>query len=248
MKHAPRGDPDVRHRWVFAFQVDGDLRFVSHHDMLRLFRRALARAEVPMRFSQGFNPHPRMSLPLPRPVGMASETEALMIETECDVDPEDIHVAYRLFTAFGNAPFDERSQREVDRREEVWNHGRTVPVGIRNHETQRELSELVDPAERDHRVRDHGGQRSDHWGDQVHHPVRSLRDHVLLAEELQYVGDGMEEADQSDSRDVGAVRTDAVLHDRALLALDPGDHGSEGAHHDDQDEQRLDHDLDRPDG
>ncbi|MCH9002300.1 MAG: DUF2344 domain-containing protein [Planctomycetes bacterium] len=90
MKHAPRGDPDVRHRWVFAFQVDGDLRFVSHHDMLRLFRRALARAEVPVRFTQGFNPHPRMSLPLPRPVGMASEAEALMIETERDVDPDDM--------------------------------------------------------------------------------------------------------------------------------------------------------------
>lgn len=90
MKHAPRGDPDVRHRWVFAFQVDGDLRFVSHHDMLRLFRRALARAEVPVRFTQGFNPHPRMSLPLPRPVGMASETEVLMIETECDADPDDM--------------------------------------------------------------------------------------------------------------------------------------------------------------
>lgn len=89
MEHAPPGDPDVRHRWVFCFQVDGDLRFVSHHDMLRLFRRALARADVPMRFTQGFNPHPRMSLPLPRPVGMASEVEALMIETRQDVDPEE---------------------------------------------------------------------------------------------------------------------------------------------------------------
>ena len=90
MEHAPRGDPDVRHRWVFAFQVDGDLRFVSHHDMLRLFRRALARADVPVRFTQGFNPHPRMSLPLPRPVGMASDVEALMIETQQDVDPDEI--------------------------------------------------------------------------------------------------------------------------------------------------------------
>ncbi|MCH8149402.1 MAG: DUF2344 domain-containing protein, partial [Planctomycetes bacterium] len=89
MEHAPPGDPDVRHRWVFSFQVDGDLRFVSHHDMLRLFRRALARADVPVRFTQGFNPHPRMSLPLPRPVGMASEVEALMIETRQDVDPEE---------------------------------------------------------------------------------------------------------------------------------------------------------------
>lgn len=90
MTHAPPGDPDVRHRWVFAFQVDGDLRFVSHHDMMRLFRRALARADVPVRFTQGFNPHPRMSLPLPRPVGMASDAEVLMIETDSDVDPEDL--------------------------------------------------------------------------------------------------------------------------------------------------------------
>jgi len=90
MKHAPPGVPDERHRWVFAFRVDGDLRFVSHHDTMRLFRRALARADVPVRFTQGFNPHPRMSLPLPRPVGMASDAEVLIVEMERDVESEDL--------------------------------------------------------------------------------------------------------------------------------------------------------------
>ncbi|GAF87148.1 unnamed protein product, partial [marine sediment metagenome] len=65
--------PAQRERWVFGYDVDGDLRFISHHDMLRLFARSLARAALPVRFSEGFNPHPRLSIPLPRPVGVASQ-------------------------------------------------------------------------------------------------------------------------------------------------------------------------------
>lgn len=70
-----------RYRWLFAYEVDGDLRFLSHHDTLRMFRRALARAEIPVRWSEGFNPHPRLSIPIPRPVGVASRAEYLVIET-----------------------------------------------------------------------------------------------------------------------------------------------------------------------
>lgn len=78
-----------RYRWLFTFGVDGDLRFISHHDTLRLFRRALARAEVPVRYSEGFNPHPRITIPLPRPVGVASEAEAIVVETERLIDPQE---------------------------------------------------------------------------------------------------------------------------------------------------------------
>ena len=46
---------------------------------MRMFQRALARAGVPVAYSQGFNPHPRISLPLPRPVGMASDAELLLV-------------------------------------------------------------------------------------------------------------------------------------------------------------------------
>lgn len=77
---------DVRHRWMIEYSISGDLRFISHHDTLRLFRRALARADVPVRFSEGFNPHPRMSIPLPRALGISSDAEAIVIETEKEVD------------------------------------------------------------------------------------------------------------------------------------------------------------------
>jgi radical SAM-linked protein len=47
--------------------------------MLRLFQRASVRAGMEIQYSQGFNPRPRLSLPLPRPVGIASNDELLCL-------------------------------------------------------------------------------------------------------------------------------------------------------------------------
>ncbi|MFQ5592116.1 MAG: TIGR03936 family radical SAM-associated protein [Phycisphaerae bacterium] len=78
-----------RYRYALVFSISGDVRFISHHDVLRMFRRALARASVPIRFSEGFNPHPRMMIPLPRPVGVASEVETIVLELSREVDLYD---------------------------------------------------------------------------------------------------------------------------------------------------------------
>jgi len=75
-------------RLAIRYAVEGDLRFISHHDTLRLFERALARAEIPVRFSAGFNPRARLSIALPRPVGVASTDELLLIELDQDLPPE----------------------------------------------------------------------------------------------------------------------------------------------------------------
>lgn len=82
--------PTNRYRCVVTYSINGDLRFISHHDTLRLFKRALARAALPVSFSQGFNPQPRMSLPLPRPVGVASDDECLVVEFDADVGADDV--------------------------------------------------------------------------------------------------------------------------------------------------------------
>ena len=81
---------DERFRFMLTFRIDGDLRFISHLDTVRLFRRACARAGLPVRYSQGFNPQPRIVLPLPRPVGVASDADAILIETEHSIDPVDM--------------------------------------------------------------------------------------------------------------------------------------------------------------
>lgn len=53
----------------------GDLVYLSHLDLVRLFERAFRRAEVPLAFTQGFNPHPMISFAAPLSVGVSSEAE-----------------------------------------------------------------------------------------------------------------------------------------------------------------------------
>jgi len=62
---------------LVRFKIGGRLRFLSHAETLRVFQRACARAGVTIQHTQGFNPHPRISLPLPRPVGVESDDELL---------------------------------------------------------------------------------------------------------------------------------------------------------------------------
>ena len=64
---------------VIKFRLRGTLRFLSHAETLRVFQRACVRAGINIQYSQGFNPRPRMSLPLPRPVGVESDDELLCL-------------------------------------------------------------------------------------------------------------------------------------------------------------------------
>jgi radical SAM-linked protein len=73
-------------RVAVRFALGGDLRFLSHQDCMRLFERAAVRALLPLRWGKGFNPRPRVTLPLPRPLGTASDDELLLIELEQDAD------------------------------------------------------------------------------------------------------------------------------------------------------------------
>src|SRR5690349_4538541 len=66
----------------------GRLRFTSHRDFSRAFERALVRARIPMAYSSGFNPHPRISYAGASPTGAASEAEYLEIGLSEQVDPD----------------------------------------------------------------------------------------------------------------------------------------------------------------
>lgn len=68
----------------------GRLRFTSHRDFSRAFERALVRARVPMAYSSGFNPHPRISYAGASPTGAASEAEYLEIGLATRLDPADL--------------------------------------------------------------------------------------------------------------------------------------------------------------
>lgn len=68
----------------------GRLRFTSHRDFQRAFERALRRAEVPMAYSAGFTPHPKVSYANAAPTGTGSEAEYLEIALTEQRDPDKL--------------------------------------------------------------------------------------------------------------------------------------------------------------
>ena len=70
----------------------GPLRFSSHRDFQRALERALRRARVPMAYSAGFSPHPKVSYANSAPTGAASEAEYVEIGVSRRCDPEAVRV------------------------------------------------------------------------------------------------------------------------------------------------------------
>ena len=56
-----------------------ETKFISHLDILRLWQRALHRAGISLAYSEGFSPHPRISLAAPLPIGVTSQAELMGI-------------------------------------------------------------------------------------------------------------------------------------------------------------------------
>jgi radical SAM-linked protein len=71
----------------------GRLRFSSHRDFQRALERALRRADVPIAFSAGFSPHPKISYANAAPTGAASEAEYLEISVTARCEPELVRAA-----------------------------------------------------------------------------------------------------------------------------------------------------------
>jgi radical SAM-linked protein len=87
------GQAPVVQRIRLRYAKRGPLRFTSHRDFARAFERALRRAAVPIAYSQGFTPHPKISYASAAPTGVGSEAEYLEIGLQAEVDPAELCVA-----------------------------------------------------------------------------------------------------------------------------------------------------------
>jgi radical SAM-linked protein len=85
--------PPVVARVRVRYAKRGRLRFSSHRDFARAFERALRRAEVPMAYSAGFSPHPKISYVGAAPTGAASEAEYLELGLAALVDYDELRDA-----------------------------------------------------------------------------------------------------------------------------------------------------------
>lgn len=95
MARQPSGPPPppTVQKLRIRYAKRGRLRFASHRDLARALERALRRAQLPMAFSAGFSPHPKISYLGAAPTGAASEAEYVEIGLAQRCDPEAVRAA-----------------------------------------------------------------------------------------------------------------------------------------------------------
>src|SRR3989339_1385837 len=73
---------------LITFAIEGNLRFLSHAETLRLWQRAIIRSGISLVHTKGFNPRPKISLPLPRSVGVQTDCDLVYAEITENADIE----------------------------------------------------------------------------------------------------------------------------------------------------------------
>lgn len=98
--------------YAFEYVIEGDLRFLAHQDEMQLLLRATTRAAWPLAYSEGFNPQPKLNIPLPRSVGVLSSAQLAVLQLTEPVPLEALHTRLtasmpngsRLRSVFGPLP------------------------------------------------------------------------------------------------------------------------------------------------
>ncbi|MDD4938582.1 MAG: TIGR03936 family radical SAM-associated protein [Candidatus Omnitrophica bacterium] len=73
----------------FTFAKRGEMVYISHLDLMRLFMRALRRAELPVKMTEGFSPHPKISIKRALKLGIESEKEEAVFVLKEPVDAKE---------------------------------------------------------------------------------------------------------------------------------------------------------------
>lgn len=77
-------------KYYLVFAKLGDMKYISHLDLLRLFKRAFKSADIRLVHSEGFNPHPRLAFGQPLSLGYESLEEWLEFETKVPYDLKEL--------------------------------------------------------------------------------------------------------------------------------------------------------------
>ena len=73
-------------KMIVVFEKAPRLRHIGHLDLMRAMQRALRRSNLPLRYSQGFNPHILLNFAAPLSVGMPGEREVMEVPIEGEMD------------------------------------------------------------------------------------------------------------------------------------------------------------------
>ena len=93
------------------FNKTGLTRFLSHLDLMRAVQRTARRAGLPVRQTGGFNPRPRMVVPLPLETGTAALNDVLYIELDQNLEPDE---ALRRLNAVAPEGLSFKTARDIE--------------------------------------------------------------------------------------------------------------------------------------
>jgi radical SAM family uncharacterized protein/radical SAM-linked protein len=79
------GETESYHYYRYKYSKNGNLRFLGSRDMMSIFNRAFIAARIPLAFSKGFHPHPRVAFGPPLPFGVIGLSELFDIVTSIPV-------------------------------------------------------------------------------------------------------------------------------------------------------------------
>ncbi|NFO30044.1 DUF2344 domain-containing protein [Clostridium botulinum] len=77
-------------RYLIKYTKEANVKFISHLDLMRTIQKNIRRAELPMEYSKGFNPHMTMSIAQPLAVGVYSDGEYMDIVLVNEMDEKEI--------------------------------------------------------------------------------------------------------------------------------------------------------------
>lgn len=80
-------------RLRLRFSREDRLKYISHLDLIRLWHRAFRRAGIELAYSEGFNPHPRIHLAAPLPLGVTGESELMDVVLTRETSPHSVTTA-----------------------------------------------------------------------------------------------------------------------------------------------------------
>jgi radical SAM-linked protein len=72
------------------FDKYGEMKFISHLDLLRFFERLFNKVEIPVKYSEGFHPRPKMSFGSPISLGTEAYNEIMDFETDVEISNEEV--------------------------------------------------------------------------------------------------------------------------------------------------------------
>jgi radical SAM-linked protein len=80
---------------IFVFTKKGLMKYISHLDLMRLFTRAMRRADLPLKMTEGFSPHPKFSIKKALKLGIESENEEASVLLTEKISPLEFRMRLR---------------------------------------------------------------------------------------------------------------------------------------------------------